>query len=353
MKEAFSTPLQGQDALRIVLQILSFQTLHYLILATLVPPMLAIFADTESLMFEGGPTQIGMIFDWRQIAGRPTFDWKLNTDNEGKGGQGSWSWTNLMNVYSSQQQQDKEQDKQEKGEIMWKSVGEESKDVVVNWNLDNVWLDNKENNDEEQDDDNDGGFGGKVNVLDHEQVIRFKMNFGVPFSVSNTSLLSSGGNYQVNSTSGTSTIEMVMQRWEWAHTIDVGRSVTIIFSLFLILPIDVVLLVYLVRRPRYMLDHGVSFHVLNFFVSLWYSGEIPKGMRWWMVMMVHASIMVIWSEQLAIKRELNRTIGYSLIGSNHPEQQHQQQQQQTNVLFDFTSQQHHDQLVEHIQLKPM
>lgn len=41
-------------------------------LAVIVPPLLAIFAEPTSLEYEGGPTSIGMIMDWREMASRPT-----------------------------------------------------------------------------------------------------------------------------------------------------------------------------------------------------------------------------------------------------------------------------------------
>jgi hypothetical protein len=49
------------------------QSLHYLTLATLAPPLLAIFAEPSALAYGGGAASIGMIMDWREMAGRPTF----------------------------------------------------------------------------------------------------------------------------------------------------------------------------------------------------------------------------------------------------------------------------------------
>lgn len=37
-------------------------------------------------------------------------------------------------------------------------------------------------------------------------------------------------------------------------------------------------------------------------------------------MMVHAGIMVVWSEQLAIKREMGRGVGYNLVGHGDDEE---------------------------------
>lgn len=41
-------------------QIVSMQTLHYLTLSFLIPPLLAVFAEPISLMYEGGASNVGM-----------------------------------------------------------------------------------------------------------------------------------------------------------------------------------------------------------------------------------------------------------------------------------------------------
>lgn len=41
-------------------QIISMQTLHYLTLSLLIPPLLAVFAEPTSLMYEGGAANVGM-----------------------------------------------------------------------------------------------------------------------------------------------------------------------------------------------------------------------------------------------------------------------------------------------------
>ena len=41
-------------------QIISMQTLHYLTLSLLIPPLLAAFAEPTSLMHEGGAANVGM-----------------------------------------------------------------------------------------------------------------------------------------------------------------------------------------------------------------------------------------------------------------------------------------------------
>src|ERR1700761_2075967 len=53
-------------------QILALQALHYVTLGILVPPFLMFLADSSSLYYEGGPWNVGMVMDWRELAGRPT-----------------------------------------------------------------------------------------------------------------------------------------------------------------------------------------------------------------------------------------------------------------------------------------
>lgn len=49
-------------------QIISMQTLHYLTLSILVPPLLSIFAEPDALIFEGGATNVGALHNRRVIS---------------------------------------------------------------------------------------------------------------------------------------------------------------------------------------------------------------------------------------------------------------------------------------------
>ncbi|KAF8642999.1 hypothetical protein AX16_009244 [Volvariella volvacea WC 439] len=48
------------------------QTLHYLTLSLFIPPLLSYFAEPTALAYEGGAANVGMVMDWREMAGRPT-----------------------------------------------------------------------------------------------------------------------------------------------------------------------------------------------------------------------------------------------------------------------------------------
>ena len=50
----------GWDPILIIAQIVALQTLHYVTLSLLIPPLLVMFADPGSLEYEGGAANVGM-----------------------------------------------------------------------------------------------------------------------------------------------------------------------------------------------------------------------------------------------------------------------------------------------------
>ncbi|KAI0794729.1 integral membrane protein S linking to the trans Golgi network-domain-containing protein [Fomes fomentarius] len=62
----------GWDPVLLTSQIVTMQTLHYLTLSLLIPPLLVMSAEPGSLEYEGGAANVGMIMDWREMAGHPT-----------------------------------------------------------------------------------------------------------------------------------------------------------------------------------------------------------------------------------------------------------------------------------------
>jgi len=83
------------DPWLIISQIVSIQSLHYITLSLILPPLLVLFTDPIPLSYHhGGPATVGMIMDWREMAGRPTL-------GPGVGG-GSWNpfegWDGVVRV---------------------------------------------------------------------------------------------------------------------------------------------------------------------------------------------------------------------------------------------------------------
>ncbi|CAD6580823.1 MAG: hypothetical protein TREMPRED_002849 [Tremellales sp. Tagirdzhanova-0007] len=53
-------------------QIISLQSIHYLFLSLLLPPLLQSFTSPVLLTYSGGPSAVSHILDWREMASRPT-----------------------------------------------------------------------------------------------------------------------------------------------------------------------------------------------------------------------------------------------------------------------------------------
>ncbi|GAA5920295.1 hypothetical protein JCM1841_003031 [Sporobolomyces salmonicolor] len=62
--------VQGWDPVLIISQIVAFQALHYLALALVLPVFLSLFASPDLLAYEGGPSSLALVMDWRAFTGR-------------------------------------------------------------------------------------------------------------------------------------------------------------------------------------------------------------------------------------------------------------------------------------------
>ncbi|KAH8104291.1 hypothetical protein DFH11DRAFT_1649555 [Phellopilus nigrolimitatus] len=82
----------GWDPILIVSQIVSLQALHYLTLSFLIPPLLWVFAEPNALSYEGGAANVGMVMDWREMAGWPTVHGLQGDDRRG--------WSVFRGAYS-------------------------------------------------------------------------------------------------------------------------------------------------------------------------------------------------------------------------------------------------------------
>lgn len=80
------------DPVLIISQIFSLQALHYLTLSLLIPPLLWVFAEPNALSYEGGPANVGMVMDWREMAGWPTVHGLAGDDRRG--------WSVFRGAYS-------------------------------------------------------------------------------------------------------------------------------------------------------------------------------------------------------------------------------------------------------------
>lgn len=244
-----SSSLHGWDPWRILAQIALVQVSHYVLLATFVPPLLAIFTAPRALRFEGGPAQVGMLIDWRELASQPTWEWA--------------PIRHLMNHIGLQTNQTK------------LTVSE--KQAFQNWTAGSVWL-----------------------------------HADKPIIVPSDNYTWKGELKQEHESLNTtaSTPETKLEQWEWLLTHDSKRGWAITFAWLMTVPFECVaadsvqVLYYLVRKPTHMLDFVTTMHMLHFGVSSLYAKSLPVSLFWWLVMFIHGSACIVLSERLAIQREM-------------------------------------------------
>ncbi|KAI8459711.1 hypothetical protein BY996DRAFT_6409966 [Phakopsora pachyrhizi] len=84
----------------ILSQILAIQSLRYLILSLLTPPMLQLFSSPFPLELEGGPSNLAMIMDWREIIGIGTINQSLNFNKQQQQQASLRPWANGNYIHS-------------------------------------------------------------------------------------------------------------------------------------------------------------------------------------------------------------------------------------------------------------
>ncbi|KAI0070709.1 hypothetical protein K474DRAFT_741415 [Panus rudis PR-1116 ss-1] len=197
------------DPVLLISQIVAMQTLHYLTMSVLTPPLLTIFAESSSLYYEGGASNVGMIMDWRQMAGRPTS--RLLHEN------------NPLRVLNA------------------------------------VWS------------------GGKQVGLE------------------DTTMSS------------------------WNGRIDPRRGWIIAICWMLASGADVYYLYSLVRRPRLILDFALTLIFNHLVLTTYYSAALPMSWFFWGVMGASALVMVIFAEQLCVKREMSEGLAVATVDADEME----------------------------------
>ncbi|WFD28693.1 hypothetical protein MNAN1_003706 [Malassezia nana] len=268
-----TSTLHGWDPLRILAQITALQAIHYILLAAFVPPLLSIFTAPAALRFEGGPAQVGMIIDWRELASKPTWDWNVLTQwvhmykGEGSSGRNVPTWT------------------------------EAEQEAVRQWTAGSVWL--------------HGAYVNGTNVPLVLSPSHFRWNDTLSTEARNeTETATAPGTATTPGTSPTLLQqETQLEQWEWHRTHDVRRGWAISFAWLLTVVFDVQVLYYLVRKPTHVLDFVCTMHFVHFLLTSWYARSLPHSLYWWLVMVLHATLCIVCTERLAIQREMR--VGFS------------------------------------------
>ena len=282
--QALSGPMQGFDAVRIVSQILSLQALHYLALSFIIPPLLGLLSFNKlALNFQGGPTSLSMVLDWREIAGYPILD----------GGR-PWPW-NKYKIQANQHDidflrdsnlQTSDSDKDQIGTRFW-------------WEYE-AFLHSQENRFIKIQDVGEIAWEGKRlgagSILEKAAAERLIVEAKM---ASETSEKSDGKQQQQQSL-------YANQGWWPIFAQDSSRGWIIVIAWAIAGAIDVFLLSILIRRPTHILDHTITLHVIHLFLTWLYTRNFPTSLFYWMVMAGHIGATVVWAEALSIRSRMKR-----------------------------------------------
>ncbi|KAH8924376.1 hypothetical protein BT69DRAFT_1318957 [Atractiella rhizophila] len=180
------------DPILLLSQIILLQAYHYLVLSLLVPPFLATFASTDQLVYEGGPLNVAMIVDWREMSGKDTVRAERGY------------YTSLPS-----------------------SLGRKTGVEFV------------------------GGIGG---------------------------------------------LEETGRDGRKAAVIGLAWAVASL--------IDIIPLLYLVRRPTHILDHSLTLLFIHLLITTYYSSSFPTSPWFWTIIASSAIIQIVWAEKLCVEREM-------------------------------------------------
>jgi len=71
-----------------------------------------------------------------------------------------------------------------------------------------------------------------------------------------------------------------------------------------------------VRRPRMVLDFALTLLGVHLIISTYYSGSIPRGLVTWGTYAACAAIMVVFGEQLCVRREMQDGIAIAPLSQD-------------------------------------
>ncbi|KAF8327805.1 integral membrane protein S linking to the trans Golgi network-domain-containing protein [Cantharellus anzutake] len=229
------------DPVLLIAQIISLQSLHYLTLCVILPPLLYLFTTSLSLRYyNGGATTVGMIMDWREMASRPTV---------GRGVSGG-GWDPF--------------------ESAWKGVVRVSQSEAAA---------------------GESGLGG------------WKNSFLKSVSSASTSL-SSDPLLLLRPSTDDGTLAPSSNSILIPGSSDPTRGWIIAFAWLLACAADTWYLYHIVRRPRYILDFALTLVLNHFILTSYYSSSFPTSLFFWFIMGIGALFVIIFAEYLCVQREM-------------------------------------------------
>ena len=215
------------------------QTLHYLTLAILLPPLLATFTSPITLTYSGGPTTVSHLMDWREMAGRPTVSASSVLAAVPGDGEG---WHKLSGAWSG----GKQIGSVEEG---GGGIGEGVK-----------------------------GAGGSAGAEEEMEVWDFGVDDKRGWMIGMGWLLAC-------------CIECVSPSYPLDHCLSQHP---------LKLTTSIVPLYYLIRRPTYILDFALTLNFVHLILTTYYAKAFPTSLFYWVVHTLGALFMIVVAEQVSL-----------------------------------------------------
>ncbi|GMK58608.1 hypothetical protein CspeluHIS016_0600500 [Cutaneotrichosporon spelunceum] len=187
--------VQGWDPVLIVSQIICLQSIHYITLSLVIPPLLSSLTSRSLLNYSGGPRTVAHIMDWREMAARPAIN---------KGG----VWERVRGAWTGGKKVDQSEGREEQGV-------------------------------------------------------------------------------------------------SWDYGVDSKRGWIIGVAWIAACAVDIVPLYYLIRRPTHILDFALTLHFLHLLFTTYYAKAFPTSFFYWVVQALGAILMIVFGEQLCVKREMS------------------------------------------------
>ncbi|KAF8307785.1 hypothetical protein DL93DRAFT_2087628 [Clavulina sp. PMI_390] len=298
------------DPVLLLAQIISLQSLHYLTLSLVLPPLLLTLSSSRALSYtHGGSATVGMVMDWRDLAGRSTLERNPSILESTRHHISDW-----MSSPNS--------------EGLWPFMGHGELDAHPEFGSHHGDRPPPPGGPHHGGDDNDGHggqrlVGGWSDSLAYMQDKGWHARRNAPSeeSLPKRSPLSSPSlrdrSALVRRADGdddTKTFRLANP----APMRDPLRPWVIAIGWAIASTIDIWAIYILVRRPTMVLDFTLTLIFSHILLTTYYASAFPTSLFFWLVMGGSALAMIIFAEQLCVRREMReglRTISASGSGS--------------------------------------
>ncbi|KAI8452435.1 integral membrane protein S linking to the trans Golgi network-domain-containing protein [Phakopsora pachyrhizi] len=226
-------------------------------------------SDTKNFRIQGGPSNVAMIMDWRELIGIGTIDQSLNLNHQ----HSQRTWENGNYVH---------------GKLLPPSLGRKPSTSKKFNPRDGIFKRLNHRRISMRSDLGGGtvddGFRGVGVVVErsYDEIIDKNL-------ISNQTL--------VNLSSPKD------------PAADSRRSWVLSISWFMSSMIGVLFLYQIVRRPIHIMDHSLTICLNHLILTTYYSSRFPNSIWFYFVMITSSIFQIVWSENLCVRREMREGLG--------------------------------------------